>query len=41
MDLCDEIYNKKRLDYWQTLEQGISVFARAESFPCRINDLPY
>lgn len=41
MELYDEIYNKKRLDYWQTLEQELSAFARAEGFPYRINDLPY
>lgn len=32
MDLYDEIYNKKRLDYWQTLEQEISVFAGQKVF---------
>lgn len=41
MDLYDEIYNKKRLDYWQVLEQDISAFARTEGYPYRINDLPY
>lgn len=41
IDLYDEIYNKKRLDYWQVLEQDISAFARTEGYPYRINDLPY
>ena len=39
--LYDEIYNKKRMDYWKTLEQEISTFAREEGYPYRINDLPY
>lgn len=39
--LYDEIYNKKRQDYWQALEQEISSFAQAGSYPYRINDLPY
>ena len=36
-----EIYNKKRLDYWQALEHDISQYAKAQGFPYRINDLPY
>lgn len=36
-----EIYNKKRLDYWQALEKDISQYAKAQGFPYRINDLPY
>jgi DNA repair photolyase len=39
--LYEEIYNKKRLDYWQALEQDISQYAKAQGFPYRINDLPY
>ena len=39
--LYDEIYNKKRLDYWQALEQDISQYAQTQGFPYRVNDLPY
>ena len=39
--LYEEIYNKKRLEYWQALEQDISNYAKEQGFPYRINDLPY
>ena len=32
---------KKRLEYWQALEQDISNYAKEQGFPYRINDLPY
>lgn len=41
LPLYIEIYNKKRLDYWQALEQDISQYAKTQGFPYRINDLPY
>lgn len=39
--LYDEIYNKKRLDYWQSLEKDISEYAMQHGYPYRVNDLPY
>lgn len=39
--LYDEIYNKKKQDYWRDLEQEIFSFVQGESYPYRINDLPY
>ena len=39
--LYDEIYNKKRMDYWETLEKEISMFAKQNGFPYIVNDLPY
>ncbi len=39
--LYDEIYNKKRQEYWQCLEQEISAYAQQEGYPYHINDLPY
>lgn len=39
--LYEEIYNQKRLDYWQALEQDISRYAQTQGFPYRVNDLPY
>lgn len=39
--LYEEIYNPKRLDYWQALEQDISRYAQTQGFPYRVNDLPY
>lgn len=41
LTLYDEIYNRKRNDYWQLLEQEIYTFAQEEDFPYRVNDLPY
>lgn len=35
--LYDDIYNKKRKDYWQVLEQEVAAFAQAEGYPYRIN----
>ncbi len=40
-DLYDEIYNKKRMNYWESLEKEISMFARQNGFPYMVNDLPY
>ena len=39
--LYEKIYNKKKLNYWQTLECDISQYAKKHGFPYRINDLPY
>ena len=39
--LYDEIYNKKRMDYWESLEKEISMFAKQNGFPYMVNDLPY
>lgn len=39
--LYEEIYNRKRVDYWQSLEQDIFQYANVQGFPYRINDLPY
>lgn len=39
--LYDEIYNKKRLDYWKALEADIALYTKTNSLPYRINDLPY
>lgn len=39
--LYDEIYNKKRMDYWESLEKEISMFAKQNGFPYIVNDLPY
>lgn len=39
--LYEEIYNQKRLDYWKALEEEISSYAAQQSFPYRVNDLPY
>ena len=39
--LYEEIYKKKKLDYWQALEQDISQYAQIQGFPYRVNDLPY
>ena len=36
--LYEEIYNKKRLDYWQALEQDISRYAQTQGFPYRVNE---
>ncbi len=40
-DLYDEIYNKKRMNYWESLEKEISMFAKQNGFPYMVNDLPY
>lgn len=39
--LYEEIYNQKKMDYWKTLEEEISSYAAQQSFPYRVNDLPY
>lgn len=39
--LYEDIYNLKRTDYWQALETDISVYAKEQGLPYRINDLPY
>lgn len=39
--LYDEIYNKKRMNYWESLEKEISMFAIQNGFPYMVNDLPY
>lgn len=39
--LYDEIYNKKRMNYWESLEKEISMFAKQNGFPYIVNDLPY
>lgn len=39
--LYDEIYNRKRLDYWKSLEAEISTYAAQQNLPYRVNDLPY
>ena len=39
--LYDEIYNRKRRDYWQHLEADIREYARQNDLPYRVNDLPY
>lgn len=41
VSLYEEIYNKKRLDYWQALETDISCYAKENGFPYRVNDLPF
>lgn len=39
--LYDEIYNKKRMNYWESLEKEISMFAKQNGFPYMVNDLPH
>lgn len=39
--LYEEIYNHKRLDYWESLEKEMSAYAAEHAYPYRINDLPY
>lgn len=39
--LYDEIYNKKSVNYWESLEKEISMFARQNGFPYMVNDRPY
>lgn len=39
ISLYEEIYNHKRLDYWQSLEEQVSKYAQANSFPYRVNEL--
>ena len=39
--LYEDIYNRKRSDYWQSLEKEISAYAAGQGYPYRVNDLPY
>lgn len=41
LPLYEEIYNRKRTDYWKGLEVDIAQYARQHDYPYRINDLPY
>lgn len=41
LPLYEEIYNRKRLDYWKGLEADISQYVSQKRYPYRINDLPY
>lgn len=41
LPLYEEIYNRKRSDYWKGLEADIAQYARQHDYPYRINDLPY
>ena len=39
--LYEDIYNRKRTEYWQNLEKEISSYATEHGYPYRVNDLPY
>ena len=39
--LYNDIYNKKKRDYWKELEDHISNYAALKGYPYRVNDLPY
>lgn len=39
--LYEDIYNRKRTEYWQSLEKEISSYAAEQGYPYRVNDLPY
>lgn len=41
LPLYEEIYNRKRTDYWKGLEADTAQYARQHDYPYRINDLPY
>ena len=41
LPLYEEIYNRKRLDYWKGLEADISQYVGQKGYPYCINDLPY
>lgn len=41
ISVYDNIYNKRRLDYWQALEAEIAAYAKEKGYPYRVNDLPY
>ena len=41
LPLYEEIYNRKRLDYWKALEEDISAYAARKGYPYRVNDLLY
>lgn len=39
--LYEEIYNRKKMDYWKSLENDISIYAKSKGLPYMVNDLPY
>lgn len=39
--LYEDIYNRRRTDYWQALEREMADYAAANGLPYRVNDLPY
>ena len=39
--LYEDIYNRRRTDYWQALEREMADYAAANGMPYRVNDLPY
>ena len=39
--LYEEIYNRRRTDYWQALELEMAAYAAANGMPYRVNNLPY
>lgn len=41
LPLYHEIYDKKSLEYWKSLEESVSEYAAEKGFPYRVNDLPY
>ena len=41
VSLYEEIYNRRRTDYWQALEREMAAYAAANGMPYRVNDLPY
>lgn len=41
LPLYEDIYNRKRTDYWQTLEREVADYAALKGYPYRVNDLPY
>ena len=41
VSLYEEIYNRRRTDYWQALEREMADYAAANGMPYRVNDLPY
>ena len=41
VSLYEEIYNRRRTDYWQALELEMAAYAAANGMPYRVNNLPY
>lgn len=39
--LYEDIYNRKLMAYWHSLEKDISLYAKDHNFPYIMNDLPY
>ena len=39
LPLYEEIYNRKRLDYWNAMEEDISAYATRKGYTYRVNDL--